>query len=335
MIHQHSNGENARVRTWIVCYLLFLIALFPSYLAAEQTVFNKQLLSDDVIYQYEWIDAEQNSQSFSFTLDAFKISNQFRHFKALRPSLLNMYSVKKLQQAASTLDPRKGKVKIMPTGDGVEYKISSMNRNWQSETMELLRDVYHSSLKEYLHQEYYVEFNGISNVKSRQPNTIYFKPDHKRFVNEGFDATAPIISKLKERFPNSTARQIAEFLIGWIQTIPYDDLERRETSNGAGFEPPIHLINKNRGDCDSKVTLIAHLLKQIFPRLRMAIIYLPEHALIGLNVSVLKNDEVLEIDGLKFVLAEPVGPAVMKIANVHQKSKQFIDSGLYQVEKLY
>lgn len=306
---------------------------WPSH--AKQISFTKTTEGEKVRFGYKWIDSEKKQQSLSFLLNTASVNSDFRHFKALRPSLLRMYSLKKLKQAISKLDPKQGRVTITPVQNGVEFTISSFSETWQKETAKHLRNVYQTSLKEYLYQEYYVEFQGVSSVSKPNDQTLYFKPDHRRFVEEGTTSTKPIIDELLRLFPNAPARTVAEFINSWIQTIPYDDLERRETSNGAGFEPPVHLLSKNRGDCDSKVTLMAHILKQLYPRLRMVIIYLPEHALLGLNVSVLQDDKFVEIDGLKFVLAEPVGPATIRIADASPESLRKIDAGTYTIERLY
>ena len=244
-----------------------------------------------------------------------------------------MYSLRELKKAASKLDPRKGKIKIQPTKEQVEFSIASSDPDWVVDTQRLLKSVHQDSLKQYLKKEYYTEFNAIGELPTS--TTLYFKPDHKRFVLEGTEVTQPIVAAVKEKLPNATARYMAEFLLSWIQTIPYDAIEDRATSSGAGFLPPAQVINNNQGDCDSKTVLLAHLMKQIYPQLRMAIIYLPEHALLGINTSVLAEDKSIEIDGLNFILAETAGPAVIPLADAAESSLRFIDSGLYSIEKLY
>ncbi|MDU0114178.1 hypothetical protein RT723_14480 [Psychrosphaera aquimarina] len=77
---------------------------------------------------------------------------------------------------------------------------------------------------------------------------------------------------------------------------------------------------------------MASILKAMYPRLRVAIIYVPEHALIGLNVSHLSTDYKLQIDGLDYTLAEPTGPRMIKFSEISERSKKFIESGMYQTE---
>jgi len=309
--------------------LLFLL-LFSFAPLAKQLQFDKQLLENQYLFNYLWMDSAGKEHELSFSLAAEAVNDRYRHFKALRPSLLHMYSVKKLKQAAAKLDPKKGRVKIHNRVNKVEYEISSTERSWIDEQSSKLSKLYDESLTEYLHQEYYTDFPGFH----QHSNTRIYKPDHKRFAQESAEDLAPIIEQIKQNRPRSTARGIAVYLLSWLQTIPYNTMESRAESNGAGFVPPVRLLANNKGDCDSKVTLMASLMKAMFPRLRVAIIYIPGHALIGLNVSHLSKDEKLSIDGMDYTLAEPVGPGLLPFAEISERSKRYIASGNYQVELL-
>ena len=161
-----------------------------------------------------------------------------------------------------------------------------------------------------------------------------YKPDHLRFAKESAEPLKPVLDEIRKKMPRANARGVAVFLLSWLQTIPYDTMESRAESNGAGFVPPLRLIANNKGDCDSKVTLMASIMKAMFPRLKIALIYIPGHALIGMNVSHLTEDEKLEIDGLDYTLAEPVGPGLLPFAQISEQSKRYISSGYYQVELL-
>ncbi len=321
------------VNRFMILISIFLLILLSPAIMAKQLSFNQTDLGASINFKYHWLDENKNEQTFDFELSKQKLSNEFRHFKALRPSLLKMFSLKQLKIAISELNPKEGQVKILPSNNNIEFSLRSRDPEWNRKTQEHLNKVYTDSLKAYLQKEYYIEFDNI--VGTGQSNDLYFKPDHHRFVLEGTEATLPIVNALKEKLPGVSARKMAEFLLSWIQTIPYDEIEDRTTSNGAGYLPPIHVISNNKGDCDSKATLFAHLMKQIYPNLRMIMIYLPQHALLGINMSVLSDDEVIELDGLSFVLTEPVGPALIPIAEASPSSLRYIDAGIYQLEKLY
>jgi len=323
-----------QVQYKLVIITLFVVTCMKSGLAeAEQVLFEKSILNKGYRYDHQWLNIDKEPQSLSFVLSQKDVNDNYRHFKALRPSLLKMYSLRKLKQQIGKLDPRKGKVKILPSYQDINFEIQGRDQEWVNHTSKELTDVYHKSLKEYLYQEYYVEFSGFTG-RSSNP-VITYKPDHKRFVEESGPSLVPIITAIKEKLPRASARNVAKFILPWLQNIPYNTMESRTESNGAGFLPPIKVLDRNQGDCDSKVTLMASLLKQMFPRLRIAIIYIPEHALIGMNVSHLQEDYVLDIDGLDYTLAEPVGPGMIKFADISDRSKRYIESGNYRVELLF
>lgn len=312
--------------------LLFLTALglvnFSTF--AKQIDFEKQSQGNTTSFSYVWQDHEQKQHEFKFDLKTENVNGDYRHFKALRPSLLHMYSVKKLKQAAAKLDPKKGMVKIHSRVNRVEYEIRSREQDWINEQSTKLSKLYESSLMEYLQQEYYTEFPGFHHAN----NTKMYKPDHKRFAKESSQSLAPIIAAIREKMPRANARRVATFLLSWLQTIPYSTIESRAESNGSGFLPPIRLLANNKGDCDSKVTLMASIMKAMFPRLRIVLVFIPGHALIGMNVSHLADDAKLEYEGLDYTLSEPVGPGLLPFANISDRSKRYISSGNYLVELL-
>ena len=309
--------------------VIFLL-LSVDTVTAKQLIFEKKHQGRSTQFNYQWLDADNKKQSFSFNIANARLNGDFRHFKALRPSLLQMHSLRKLKTAASKIDPRKGQVILQPTYDGIEFTVSGTDPIWIETQSAKLQTLYQQSLTEYLHQEYYIEFDSFHS--QQEGNQISYKPDHKRFVKESGKTLESVAKALTDKFPRANARTIATFLLSWIQSIPYNRLESRKTSNGSGFSPPNRLLANNQGDCDSKVVLMAALMREIFPRLRIAIIYIPEHALIGFNISHIQGDEIIDIDGLDYSLAEPTGPAILPIAEIAEQSKRYIDSNIYQYE---
>lgn len=319
--------------TWLFMNkLLFLTALsvvsFSTF--AKQIDFEKLPQGKTTNFHYVWQDHQQKQHELTFNLNTKNVNGDYRHFKALRPSLLHMYSVKKLKQAAAKLDPKKGVVKIHSRVNRVEYEIRSREQSWINEQSSKLSKLYESSLLEYLQQEYYTEFPGFHQAN----NSKIYKPDHLRFAKESSKSLEPVIAAIREKMPRANARRVAMFLLSWLQTIPYSTIESRAESNGSGFLPPIRLLANNKGDCDSKVTLMASIMKAMFPRLRIALVFIPGHAFIGMNVSHLADDEKLEIDGLDYTLSEPVGPGLLPFATISDRSKRYVSSGNYLVELL-
>lgn len=315
---------------WLPLLILVLTAQAAS---AEQTRFKRTESKNSIHYNYAWLDAEGEKQQFSFSVNKKLSNSQFRHFKALSPNRMTKQVKRSLLKTISRLDPKMGKVKLTPQTNGVSFEVTSKDQTWLDETLAQLNESSESAIDAFLKKEYYAKFSGFGH--NAEVSTLSYKPDHRRFILESEEAVKPIADKISELFPNAIPRVSATFLLSWIQTIPYDTIESRTTSNGSGFLPPLRLIDRNRGDCDSKVALMASVMKALYPNLRMAIIYVPQHALIGLNVSHVQDDYIIQIDGLDFTLSEPVGPGQIPYADIAEQSKRYIESNYYQVETLY
>jgi hypothetical protein len=121
-----------------------------------------------------------------------------------------------------------------------------------------------------------------------------------------------------------------------VQSIPYSTLESRITSAGAGFNPPLKLLWENQGDCDSKVTLTAALLRSLMPRINIALIFIDNHALMGVNIAAEIGSEEMTIEhnGITYLLAEPTGPALLALGTISEDSQQAILQGQYTIETM-
>lgn len=74
---------------------------------------------------------------------------------------------------------------------------------------------------------------------------------------------------------------------------------------------------------------MAAIIKKIYPRLSVSLIYLPKHALIGFQLPILKSDKFTTINGLPYILAEPVGPAKYPLSEIADTSIGYIDAKSY------
>lgn len=320
------------MRVWII-NLVLLFSGIPLNGLAEQLKFKRIENPNNIQYQYQWLDGNDEVQSFSFSVNRKLSNDQFRHFKSLSPTRMTKHVKKSLLKTVNTLDRRKGSVKLVPELNGFSFQLTSRDKDWLASTEEKLNTSSKQAVEAFLKREYYIEFAGFGH--SANNKTIGYKPDHKRFVEESTEAVEPIANAIVERFANATVRTTASFLLSWIQSIPYDKIESRVSSNGAGFLPPLRLIDANKGDCDSKVVLMASILKQLYPNMRTTIVYVPQHALLGMNISHISDDYLLTIDGLDYTLIEPVGPAQLEFATIAEQSQRYVESNYYITEALY
>jgi hypothetical protein len=106
-------------------------------------------------------------------------------------------------------------------------------------------------------------------------------------------------------------------------------LESRITSSGSGFNPPLQVLWENQGDCDSKMTLTAALLRALMPRIDMTLIYIDGHAFIGIDIPGQANEVTIEHNEVKYLLAEPTGPALLPLGTLAPESELAINQGHY------
>ena len=132
---------------------------------------------------------------------------------------------------------------------------------------------------EYLAENFYHSFITHDQIRG-------VKPDHVRIADDSADDLKPIKPLILDKVSIRNIRQVTEFVLSFVQSIPYSTLESRVTSSGAGFNPPLKLLWQNQGDCDSKLTLTAALLRTLMPRIKMLMVYIDQHAFIGINIPV-------------------------------------------------
>lgn len=92
------------------------------------------------------------------------------------------------------------------------------------------------------------------------------------------------------------------------------------------------MLEQNQGDCDSKVTLMAAMLAQLFPELKQAMVFVPGHALLGVALPAKPGEATLNREGETYLLMEPTGPAQLAMGQLAPTSKTLIDSQQLSVQ---
>ena len=121
-------------------------------------------------------------------------------------------------------------------------------------------------------------------------------------------------------------------MLDFIQAIPYQLLDSQSGRSGKGFLSPRQVLEQNRGDCDSKVTLMAAMLAQLFPELKQAMVFMPGHALLGVALPAKPGDETLMWEGESYLLLEPTGPGQFAMGQIASTSKTLVDSKQLSVQ---
>lgn len=314
-------------RVVIKLFILSLVSIGgTSVSVAEQTKFNRQASGDSVEYSYQWLDKQRNQQTLSFALNQQDISKLPTTQRNFQPAVAQRHVVVSLFRHARTYDPRDVRIDIKPHKDDISIEVSTRFPEKLLEYKQQMREQEDIAYQEYLYKNYYEQYKTKLNEKA-------IKPDHLRYVSESTRALIPLSQALYEKLNKSSdAREYINLLLVWLQSIPYSTLTDRVTTNGAGFLPPISLLNQNKGDCDSKTVLAAAIIRAFLPKVPMRMIFLRNHALLGVSLNVGNNDESIKVDGVHYVLMEPTGPAKMILGEIGDDSLRAITQGEYTTQ---
>jgi len=301
--------------------VIFIFATSFS-LNGQQLAFSKDGLS----YHYQWLqksDKQKHLLSFSLTKKSFKLSKFLNYL----PKNAQRYVERKLKRHTKTYDPKSVQFKFTRSNGHLSMEMKSSDYELLEKVQRDFAKLQVESELEYLKLNHYQYFSNSYGERG-------VKPDHLRIIKESQSSLVPVSNALTVMAKGKRQRYLLELILSFIQSIPYDQLKSRDGLRGAGFVPPVSLISENKGDCDSKATLMLTLLKNIYPNTAMALIFVPEHAFIALNVGAKKTDRTIVLGGVVFVVADPTGPSQIDFGQVSKKSAHYLDSGLMQYELL-
>lgn len=292
----------------VLVLLAFVCVAFISQ--AQQREFDIKYRADNVYFNYQWQDAARKEHALQFTLPRSVIQRGDKEFALLDESGSRKYVLASMQTYAR--DYGQGKIVIRPTltqDIEVEYRGNSAAEN--KTFMKNLEAIHTKAVDAYLFNNFYTRYEGNSVM-----------PDHARIVGRYTKAVRPVAQQMAYKINKWGQREQLNYVLNFLQAIPYDELQNRYTSNGAGFQTPYGLLLNNKGDCDTKSVAYAALLRNFFPNLKTALIYLPGHMLIGLATDVHQGDTTLEHEGVTYVLAEPAGPAMLPVGKIADSTRQ-------------
>jgi len=310
---------------YLSALVLVLILLIPSKVYSQQDRFFKNRFESGIEFNYKW-QSSAGPKELTFLLPHDDIDKLPNSAPAYNPALAQNYIHRSLLEYAKEIDPREAKILIKRSGSSLNMEVSGKHSDRVNEITVALGKKHDEAEADYLNKNYYVPFkNEIGQAAIKQ--------DHKRYASESSDYISNIVNAIKEQLNNSNnPREFIDFTLSWLQAIPYDTLEDRISSNGSGFAAPRQLLLNNKGDCDSKSTLFLALLKSYNPTLSAKMIFLPNHALVGISLKAIKTDEKIMQNNFSYILAEPTGPAQYELGEIAPSSKMAIRNRQFSTE---
>jgi hypothetical protein len=315
----------------LIPYLALTLAVYCNTANAQQHAFSREELLLHYVWQYDAMPI----QAFTLQLPS---ETALPAWSAWRPAQADAFVFQQLLRDAQEQFPDVVfTYKKMANGSTVDFKTQDKTllpqiSNWLSQQQATL-------LNAYLDQHYYKRHGGS--------DSHMIRPDHVRIATDSSPElleTAQALQRMiisaasdaqKQHYQNDEKSLVIAGLLNFVQSIPYDPLENASGQRGIGFLMPEQVLLQNRGDCDSKSTLLMALLMALYPDLPQAIVYVPEHAFLAITLShQAGNEETINIDGQPFIPLEVTGPAEIPPGVLGEKSQLFVRSNQYQYERL-
>jgi hypothetical protein len=321
---------NALVKTAVKTFISSVsLALFlTTTVQAKQLSFTKQVQDNNYTFGYQWLDHDNVRQSIHFNLTK---SALFERFRMLRP-YKNEFAQKTILRTIKKQlmkQPLTGANAVFEQYQGrTVIQVKGLDEDNIASAYKKIKIIEQEVTKEYFQNNYYQRF-------TTHDRKTGIKVDHVNIAEISVPDFKGLKPTVLDKVSIKNIRQVTNFVLSFVQSIPYSTLESRLTSSGSGFNPPAKLLWENQGDCDSKMTLTATILRALMPRIDMAMIYIDQHAFIGIAIPALGDEISIKYRQINYLLAEPTGPALYKLGNLAPESELAINQGRYVVEEFH
>lgn len=300
-------------------FTLLFFLLLPPLLAADTLRFSRQQDDSQTHFHYNFSVAGQ-PQQLKFSVAQTTLSNHFRQFRRFQTNVLQQYLWRDLQLHMTNYP--NARLQRQPDSNALRYQIVSADKTQLPQLQQELTRLTAERSQFYLQQAYYYQLS----LPWSGPVIV---PDHQRLMQDSLNDLLPVATALHDQLVNTAARDTLVYISSWLQQLPYQDLSDRQNSTGSTFNPPLRVLQENRGDCDSKTVLLAALIRMLLPDVKLAIVYLPQHAMLAVQLPGSAADEKVSIEGKEYLLADPTGPALLLPGQISQRYIMYTRSGQF------
>lgn len=304
--------------------LLLSILLCACYVQAAPLRLNKTVDAGQVQFNYRF-DVQGQAQQLNFTLQQQALNDTLRDFRAFSSRKLQQNLWWDMQQHIAAYP--QARLQRHPDKRQLKFKLITADPALQRQLEAELQQLLSERRQYYLQQQYYTELQQPTGER-------VIVPDHARLMQASLNALLPVATAWHSKLVNLPTRLSLQMLSSWVQQIPYQDLSDRRHADGNDFSPPLKLLRQNRGDCDSKAILLAALLRLLVPEMRLAIIYLPGHAILAVQLTPTDNDKTVTLEGRSYILVDATGPAELAPGELAQQYEIFTQNGSFSYQLL-
>ncbi len=315
-----------------LCPFLLVVALlllfFTTKGQAEQLSFSKKPTKQGYSFHYQWLDHTNTEQEISFVLSQEGLFERFRNFKTYQHSYAQKTILRRIKKHMQKNPIAGVQIIYRQQHDKLSVEVKGLDRKKIAKAYQEIIKLEKQVTNKYFEETYYQAFTNHEQVSG-------IKVDHVSIANNSVVDLKPLKPIILDKVSIQNTRKATNYVLSFVQNIPYSTLESRLTSSGAGFNPPLRVLWENQGDCDSKMTLTAALLRALMPRIEMVLIYIEGHAFIGINIPAKAGEITIEHEQISYLLAEPTGPALFPLGKLAPESELAINQGHYSVQNYH
>jgi hypothetical protein len=296
-------------------FALALLVLSSGVAEAQQLDFSRVSRGGDERLGYRWRDLDRREQATTFTLTRQDIREAEASFKDF--SLDGMWEAIAANLRDETTKFGNGaQIEIRRVGDRLSWTVKVGDPALQEALIKRLNERFTRSQNAYLARhlrqrldEGRIMVDFVAATRALQ--------DPMRAVAKALGATPGIADDDRAR---------VNLALAFFQQVPYvalGDAVRR----GGDFLPGPALLAQNRGDCDSKAVALAAVLRTYTPWRKLAIIVMPGHAILGVDLPAQPGERTVRAQARQYVALEPAGPAMARIGDVAPQTAKYLAEG--------
>jgi hypothetical protein len=310
---------------WDLVWTALLWAVVGSTVGqAQQTGFESRVRGDWAEFGFAWQDGAGKAQRLQFSLPLDDVRRGAAEFAKINQTNEQAFVLARMQDYAQQQSVDGTRVTVSREGEGFLIATEGPDETVLQQHAAALKDVQKQAQQEYLKQQFYQPL--------AEANT--YMPDYPALAARYAPALAPVGEAIRTQTQGLPTRAVVNFMLNFLQTIPYDTLIDDQTSNGAGFQTPYGLLARNLGDCDTKSVALAAILRGLYPTLPMVLVSTADHALLAVGLPQGGNDYALQLPDGVFVLADATGPALMPLGRTSAEVTARLAKGVSSYQRI-